>query len=143
MLTNSTREGAPWVPPSIGPVPNFGLLPRIVNPVSLSFISSSGRLNLLLVCFDSLLLFPLVNYSYFYTSLISWRICISIYGYSYLYFCSSIFFLLLLGCGSQPHFWMETQNFDLRHTLNFQLIIKTRNKRECSHLAVRIFRIIS
>ena len=67
--------------------------PRIVNPVSLSFISSSGRLNLLLLCFGSLLLFLLVNYSYFYTSLIAWRICSSIYGYSYsyLYFCSSIF----------------------------------------------------
>ena len=67
---------------------------RIVNPVSLSFISSSGRLNLLLVCFGSLVLFPLVNYSYFYTSLIAWRICRSIYGYSYsyFYFFSSIFF---------------------------------------------------
>ena len=88
---------------------------RIVNPVSLSFISSSGRLNLLLICFGSLLLFPLVNYSYFYMSLIAWRICSSIYGYSYsyLYFCSSIFLFFCWDVEVNLTFgWkLETQNW--------------------------------
>ena len=55
------------------------------------------------------------------------RIFIFIFVFLFLYL-----FLLLLGCGSQPHFWMETQNWRGQRKVE----IKTRNKRECSHLAV-------
>ena len=107
---------------------------RIVNPVSLSFISSSGRLNLLLLCFGSLLLFLLVNYSYFYTSLIAWRICSSIYGYSYsyLYFCSSIFLFFCWDVEVNLTFGWKLKIDEVKerskfrpsaYNLNFQLII--------------------
>ena len=68
---------------------------RIVNPVSLSFISSSGRLNLLLLCFGSLLLFPLATSKLFLLLYVS-RFLADMYFYIGIFIFIFVFMFLYL-----------------------------------------------